>query len=224
MLVKHIDFHFFDRAKYFFPNFVKIVLWASNSLQNSVHKIFVIKVQSPSCFNLPYDVIFSKQLKQPIIPFFLYDFNFPDKLHIRVYSNPQYWITVKLSSLKYIFCFKWEIFQFKFVHLELLDIALDHVFFLLTVTRSLIQRIKVFFSILQGSFNFTLKRYLCRNYWFKFFKSHFVLLWFDIATSTLYLIDHEIYLSCKESTSSLFLFYIKYVFACFQFILPLILI
>ena len=139
MLVKHIDFHFFDRVKYFFPNFVKIVLWASNSLQNSVHKIFVIKVQSPSCFNLPYDVIFSKQLKQPIIPFFLYDFNFPDKLHIRVYSNPQYWITVKLSSLKNIFCFKWEIFQFKFIHLELLDIALDHVFFLLTVTRSLIR-------------------------------------------------------------------------------------
>lgn len=51
-------------------------------------------MQSANCFDLSNNILLAKKLEKPIITLFLYNFNFADKLHIWVYSNPQDWITV----------------------------------------------------------------------------------------------------------------------------------
>ena len=61
-------------------------------------------------FDLPNYVIFSQKLEEPIISFFLYDFDFANILHIWVYTDPKDWVVVQNISLENVFSLCWEIF------------------------------------------------------------------------------------------------------------------
>ena len=88
-LIESVNLHFLKRQNYLFPYLVEKRLRVCDSLQYFVDEFIVILIQTSCSLDLPDYVLLPQELKQPIVPIVLLDFDLANELHVWVDTDPE---------------------------------------------------------------------------------------------------------------------------------------